>query len=49
MGTPLPFILRARIPGARGTLLPGVAHLSSLEAPAAFNAALKAFLSRLPG
>lgn len=39
----------ARIPGARGTVMPGVAHLPSLEAPEAFNTALAAFLAGLPG
>lgn len=36
-----------RIPGARRSVLPGVAHLPSLEAPAAFNTALAAFLATL--
>ncbi|MDT8997671.1 alpha/beta hydrolase [Paucibacter sp. APW11] len=34
-----------RIPGARRCIMPGVAHLPSLEAPAAFNAALRPFLN----
>ena len=35
------------IPGAYYTVLPGVAHLPSLEAPAQFNAALTAFVDGL--
>lgn len=34
-----------RIPGARGRLLAGTAHLPSLEEPARFNAALSEFLA----
>ncbi|MGM9479671.1 alpha/beta fold hydrolase [Roseateles sp. NT4] len=34
--------MAARIPGARHVALPGVAHLPSLEAPAAFNRVLQA-------
>jgi pimeloyl-ACP methyl ester carboxylesterase len=34
------------IPGAKHVLLRGVGHLTNLEAPAAFNAAVRAFLSR---
>jgi pimeloyl-ACP methyl ester carboxylesterase len=37
-------LLVQRIRGARGQVLPGVAHLPSLEAPQAFNAALREFL-----
>jgi len=37
-----------RMAGARRTVLPGVAHLPSLEAPEAFNTALAAFLATLP-
>lgn len=40
--------MAARIPGAQRTVLPGVAHLPSLEAPAAFNEALAGFLAGLP-
>jgi pimeloyl-ACP methyl ester carboxylesterase len=36
--------LAQKIPGARYEVLPGLAHLPSLEAPAAFNAALKGFV-----
>jgi pimeloyl-ACP methyl ester carboxylesterase len=39
--------LAQRIPGARYQVLPGLAHLPSLEAPQAFNAALKGFLDAL--
>lgn len=39
--------LVARVAGARGTVLPGVAHLPSLEAAPAFNAALAGFLAGL--
>ena len=35
---------RERIPGARAVTLPGVGHLPNMEDPAAFNAALGAFL-----
>lgn len=40
--------MAARIPCAQCTLMPGVAHLPSLEAPEAFNAALAGFLAGLP-
>ena len=40
--------MAGRIPGAEFATLPGAGHLSNLEAPAAFNAALGAFLDRLP-
>jgi pimeloyl-ACP methyl ester carboxylesterase len=36
--------MAATIPGARSLVLPGVGHLTNLEAPAAFNAALRRFL-----
>lgn len=39
--------LVTRIPGARRTVLPGVAHLPALEAPQAFNAALAGFLRQM--
>ena len=35
------------IPGARLAVLPGAGHLSNLEAPDAFNAAVRAFLAGL--
>lgn len=35
------------IPGAGLTVIPGTGHLSNLEAPEAFNAALRGFLQRL--
>jgi pimeloyl-ACP methyl ester carboxylesterase len=37
------------IPGAVYVEIPGAAHLTALEAPAAFNTALDALLSRIPG
>ena len=37
----------ARIPGARHVMLPGTAHLPSLEAPVSFNALLLDFLAGL--
>lgn len=36
--------IAARIPGARLEILPGAGHVSNLEAPAAFDAALTGFL-----
>jgi 3-oxoadipate enol-lactonase len=36
--------MATKIPGARYVCLPGVGHLPNLEAPAAFNAAVLAFL-----
>lgn len=36
--------LRARIPGSQLLVLPGVGHDSNMEAPAAFNAAVRRFL-----
>jgi pimeloyl-ACP methyl ester carboxylesterase len=36
--------LAAAIPGARHVVIPGAGHLSNLEAPAAFDAALRDFL-----
>jgi pimeloyl-ACP methyl ester carboxylesterase len=36
------------IPGARLVILPDVAHLSNLEAPDAFDAAVRGFLAGLP-
>jgi pimeloyl-ACP methyl ester carboxylesterase len=38
--------LAATIPGAESVVLPGVGHLTNLEAPAAFNAAVRRFLAR---
>lgn len=40
--------LHERIPGSTLVLLPGVGHVSNLEAPAAFNDALRAFLQKHP-
>lgn len=34
------------IPGAKHVVLPGVGHLTNLEAPAAFNAAVRRFLAK---
>ncbi|MDA9008734.1 alpha/beta hydrolase [Alphaproteobacteria bacterium] len=39
--------MAAKIPGAKYTVLPGAGHLSNLEQPDAFNAALKVFLEAL--
>lgn len=38
--------MAATIPGARSVVLPGVGHLTNLEAPAAFNAGVRRFLAR---
>jgi pimeloyl-ACP methyl ester carboxylesterase len=35
------------IPGARSVVLPGIGHLSNLEAPSQFNALLRRFLARM--
>ena len=35
------------IPGARSIVLPGVGHLSNLEAPEAFNALVREFLDQV--
>jgi 3-oxoadipate enol-lactonase len=40
--------MAGRIPGSDFVTLSGAGHLSNLEAPASFNAALSAFLGRLP-
>jgi 3-oxoadipate enol-lactonase len=40
--------MAAEIPGARHLTIPNVAHLSNLEAPEKFNAALGDFLKELP-
>jgi pimeloyl-ACP methyl ester carboxylesterase len=37
--------LHAAIPGSQLTEIPGIGHLSNLEAPAAFNSAVQSFLS----
>lgn len=46
---PAPMMERmaAKIPGATFVCLPGRGHLANLEDPAAFNAALEAFLARM--
>lgn len=41
-------LMAERIPGARLALIPAAGHLSNLEQPAAFNAALLDFLAGLP-
>ncbi|MBN3799329.1 alpha/beta hydrolase [Burkholderia sp. Ac-20392] len=41
--------LARTIPGATLTTLPGVSHFAPLQRPARFNAAMLAFLERLPG
>jgi 3-oxoadipate enol-lactonase len=41
--------LAAAIPGARLALLPNAGHVSNLENPAAFRAALHGFLAGLRG
>ncbi len=40
-------VMAEKIPRSRHVVLPGAGHLSNLEAPAAFNAALKEFLGTL--
>ncbi len=40
--------MAAAVKGARLVRIPGAGHLSNLEAPAAFNAALSAFVDSLP-
>jgi pimeloyl-ACP methyl ester carboxylesterase len=40
--------MRHDIPGAELIVIPGVGHLSNLEAPQPFNEALAAFLARVP-
>ena len=41
--------LHAAIPGARLVELPGVGHVVNMEAPAAFEGELRAFLTSVPG
>lgn len=41
--------LASTIPGATLTTLPGVSHFAPLQRPERFNAAMLAFLGRLPG
>jgi pimeloyl-ACP methyl ester carboxylesterase len=40
--------LHAAIPGAQLTLLPGVGHVSNVQAPEAFNAEVRRFLRSVP-
>jgi pimeloyl-ACP methyl ester carboxylesterase len=46
---PVAEALHAAIPGARLVLLPGVGHDVALEAPAVFDAEVRAFLRGVPG
>jgi len=39
--------MRQAIPASQVVVIPGAGHMSNLEAPAAFNAAVRAFLSQL--
>lgn len=41
--------LHAAIPGSRLVLLPGVGHVSNMEAPELFNAEVRRFLRSVPG
>jgi len=41
--------MAAALPDAELTVLPGVGHLSAMEAPAAFNAAVRGLLARVAG
>lgn len=41
--------LQAQIPGARLAAMPGVGHLSNIDAPELFNARVRAFLRSVPG
>ena len=49
MGTPLAMSqeIHAAMPGSQLVVLPNAAHISNMEQPAAFSAALNAFLGRL--
>jgi pimeloyl-ACP methyl ester carboxylesterase len=40
--------LHARIPGSELVVLPGIGHICNLEAPDAFNSAVRVFLSSVP-
>ena len=40
--------LEAQIPGARLAVIPGVGHLSNLEAPDSFNREVRSFLASVP-
>jgi pimeloyl-ACP methyl ester carboxylesterase len=40
--------LHRSIPGARLALLPGAGHVTNIEVPEAFNAAVRGFLRDLP-
>ena len=42
---PVADALHAAIPGSRLVVLPGVGHVCNLEAPDAFNAAVREFLA----
>jgi pimeloyl-ACP methyl ester carboxylesterase len=41
--------MAAKIPGAEKAMIPGAGHAANLHQPAAFNAAVEAFLTKLPG
>jgi len=40
-------LMRDAIPGARLVIIPGAAHLSNIDQPAAFNQAVREFLKTL--
>jgi pimeloyl-ACP methyl ester carboxylesterase len=40
--------MAAKIPGAQKVLVPGAGHAANIDQPAAFNAAVEAFLASLP-
>jgi pimeloyl-ACP methyl ester carboxylesterase len=40
--------MAAKIPGAQKVLIPGAGHAANIDQPAAFNAAVEAFLASLP-
>ncbi|MCL6644115.1 MAG: alpha/beta fold hydrolase, partial [Dehalococcoidia bacterium] len=40
--------MAAKIPGAQKVVIPGAGHAANIENPAAFNAAVEAFLTALP-
>ena len=44
---PLSEAMAAKVPGAKLVVIDGAGHLPNLEQPAAFNAALRAFLAAL--
>jgi pimeloyl-ACP methyl ester carboxylesterase len=42
-------VLHAKIPGSRLVVLPGIGHMSSVEAPEQFAAEVRSFLRAVPG